>query len=106
MNNKEFMEMREQFHDELTQLFNKKATEYDVAASRFEHFRRAAALKKCSTAQALMDMAIKHEVSIHDMVRQLTFDKHFDREAWFQKVGDLRNYCDLLWGVLTEEGEI
>jgi hypothetical protein len=106
MNHKEFMELREEFHNEMTRLINDKATEYDTSASRFEHFRRAALLKQCSTAQALMDMAVKHEISIHDMVRQLTFDRHFERAEWLSKIGDLRNYCDLLWGVLTEEGEI
>jgi hypothetical protein len=106
MNNEEFMAERENFHKELTEILNRKAQGYDTSKSRFEHFRRAALLNQESTAETVMSMASKHEVSLHDMVRAVSKGQTFERKVWLEKIGDMRNYCDLLWGVLMEDGDI
>jgi len=29
-------------------------------------------------------------------------DENYSLDQWKEKIGDLRNYCDLLWALLTE----
>jgi hypothetical protein len=47
-------------------------------------------------------MMVKHETSIHSMVKALDKGKDFTLEQWKEKIGDLRNYCDLLWATIID----
>ena len=106
MDNKTFMVEREAFHADLTKLFDIKREDYDLDEDRFGHFKRSAALDSCTPAEALISMATKHEISVHDMVKAMANGKTYTRKQWMAKIGDVRNYCDLLWGMLVAEGDI
>ena len=107
MNHEEFMHTRDDLNDHCTKLLAMKQNEYASGnKDRLNQFKRAAALSNCSPEKALAGMMIKHETSIHDMIDDISRDQHHCTECWKEKLGDLRNYCDLLWALLNDTGEI
>jgi len=107
MDHMTFMSEREDLHKHCTDTLEEKAGDYaKYTNDRLNQFKRAACLENKSSAEALCGMMVKHETSIHDMAAAITSGNHYDKKKWLEKIGDLRNYCDLLWGLLIDEGEI
>ncbi len=108
MKQQEFMELREELNSHCTNLLGgAKLIEYaSDEKDRLSQFKRIGAVKDCHPVQALCGMMVKHETSIHDMANALDKGKTFDRKSWVEKIGDLRNYCDLMYALLIELGEI
>lgn len=108
MNHEEFMEAREELNQHCTELLtNVKRKEYDPRdVDRLSQFKRAGALKSEHPAKSLTGMMVKHETSIHDMASAIDAGEYFGQSKWKEKIGDLRNYCDLLYALLIDEGEI
>lgn len=77
----------------------KKGFEYSGEIDRLENFKRAGAAQDILPTQALFAMAMKHIVSIADMVKNP--DK-FTKQQWYEKTGDLRNYTILLEALLLD----
>ena len=77
-----------------------KAKEYAHEGDRLYNFKVAASFTKGSLRKALWGMALKHLVSVIDIV-----ENNLPNEAKVvdEKVGDLINYLILLEAVLEEE---
>lgn len=102
-----FMLMRSELNEHCTDLLESKAEEYARDNfDRLNQFKRGAHLRNCHSVEALTGMMLKHETSIHDMAGLVGKGEHFDRKKWIEKIGDLRNYLDLLFTLLIDEGEI
>jgi len=106
MNNTEFMDTREEFHEMMTKRFEKKAAQYDTNEDRFSHFKRCAAVEDKAPIEALLSMAVKHEISLQDMAKAVSNGETFTVAQWLEALGDLRNYCDLAYGLLVSEGDV
>lgn len=107
MTNEEFLRLRNELNDHCEQLLGLKKLEYsENDADRLCQFTAAAGLLGVHPAKALCGMMVKHETSIHSMVKALDKGKDFTLEQWKEKIGDLRNYCDLLWALLNDTEEV
>ena len=71
-----------------------KAQEY-APADRLSNFRQAGLILKTSKEKALAGMAVKHLVSLLEIVDELD-NKTPPQAQWDEKVGDLINYLLLL----------
>lgn len=70
-----------------------KAREYADDSDRLHNFKAASALIGGTPEQALWGFAVKHLVSISDMVAS---EGYYDAEKWDEKIGDAINYLILL----------
>lgn len=76
-----------------------KAKEYALGGDRLHNFKTAAAMGQTTQAKALWGIAMKHVVSVVDLVEgRLPPTEYFVNE----KIGDLINYLILLEAVLLE----
>lgn len=82
-----------------------KEKEYSKGKDRFDQFKEAAIILKCSPAQALLGMMIKHYLSIDKIFKEKSLIEA-DMSFVMEKFGDLINYCFLLIGVLVEQYQI
>jgi len=80
-------------------LLTKKAKEYSRGGDRLGHFHRAAAAQSILPTEALMGMAMKHIISIADMVKN---PLDYTTGQWHEKLDDLRNYTFLLDALLVD----
>lgn len=78
-----------------------KKVEY-ARASRMHNFERAAEILRCSKERALLGIAVKHFVSVLDIVDEIG-TKSVRLEFWNEKIGDAINYLVLL-DVMVREG--
>ena len=99
MTNEEFAIETENSINRSRKVLCKKAKEYSGEADRLESFKRAGKAQNILPTQALYAMAMKHVISISDMVKQP--DK-FTFPEWYEKTGDLRNYTILLEALLID----
>jgi len=103
MTNEEFLKVRQELNEHCELTLGIKKDEYSEDDSdRLIQFRLAAGLLNCHPARALAGMMVKHETSIHSMVKSLDLGQDFTLELWKEKIGDLRNYCDLLWATILD----
>lgn len=101
MTHDQFMKIRNELNDHCTKLLSTKAREYAPGGQdRLIQFSKAAAIIGCSAPQALGGMLAKHVTSVYDMLNDTN---SYNLEKWREKLGDIRNYCDLLWALLQEE---
>lgn len=83
-----------------------KAAEYSRGNDKLYNFYRAAEVDKITPVEALRGMMLKHDVSIKDMLDDLScWDKHHPKELWEEKLTDKINYLILLWALLKEKYE-
>lgn len=75
-----------------------KAQEYATDEDRLHNFKLAAALTQGTPEQALWGFAVKHLVSISDMVK----DGEYPKAVWDEKIGDAINYLILLRAQVIE----
>ena len=81
----------------------KKAQEYATADDRLHNFNVAAALSGITPEQALWGMAVKHVISLSDMIQS---EQYYRKEVWREKIGDMLNYLLLLWLLVVEQDDI
>ena len=87
---------------ETVETLKHKAKEYATGGDRLHNFRVAAAFQGITEEQALLGMAMKHFVSIRDLV----FDgKEHTVPMWEEKIKDSINYLFLLWAMVCEKAE-
>lgn len=74
-----------------------KKVEY-AKTSRMHNFERASKVLGCSQERALMGIAVKHIVSVLDIVDQIeaNMDGSLTLDFWNEKMGDAINYMCLL----------
>lgn len=77
-----------------------KGKEYANEKDRLAHFKRAARLTNKTPAEALWGIAIKHLLSVIDMVEGRTEPNSLMID---EKIGDMINYLILLEAILKEE---
>ena len=107
MTHDEFMEIRSDLDKYCTKLLSTKAAEYAPGKQdRLCQFHKIATLSNTTPIQALLSLMAKHETSIHDYGKRAN---SYNLDLWREKIGDIRNYCDLLWALLSanvKEGEL
>lgn len=73
-----------------------KAKEYRRNENPMHNFDRAASILNCSREQAIMGMAMKHLVSILDLVDDTDLGIYPSQAMLDEKIGDAMNYLILL----------
>ena len=77
--------------------------EYSRDGDRLWNFKRAGEKRRKTPAEALLDMKVKHDVSIDDMVDGLGRGDIPSVEQVAEKIGDSINYLLLLEGLIEED---
>jgi hypothetical protein len=77
-----------------------KQGEYSRSEDAFHNFNTAGRILDVTPERALMGMAVKHFVSVLDMIES-SGDKVHPAEYVSEKIGDLINYLILVEGMLT-----
>lgn len=101
MTNDRFNEIVLEATERIKGVLIKKQAEYNLDEDRLSHFKRAAVLAQETPEKVLYGYAIKHIMSISDMVAS---EKEYARDAWLEKMTDLSNYLILLLGLLEDDG--
>ncbi len=92
--------------DQTVKTLLRKETEYASMTDRFHNFKVAARILNCTPENALLGMAMKHFVSVLDIVESLdTSNPKLDIPLINEKVGDAINYLILLEGMLLQRVE-
>ncbi len=92
--------------DKITKVLSQKEEEYANMEDRFHNFKVAARILNCTPENALLGMAMKHFVSVLDIVESLDTPKpKLDIPLINEKVGDAINYLILLEGMLLQRIE-
>jgi hypothetical protein len=85
--------------EKIQKVLGTKAKEYALGGDRLHNFKTAAAMGQTTQEKALWGMAMKHLVSVVDLVEgRLPVSEYFVNE----KIGDLINYLILLEAALLE----
>ena len=100
MNTEEFNKIVEEFLEKTKATLIKKEDEYSLGEDRFAFFKREAQIANVTPEKALYFCMLKHITSFIDMIN--TGDK-YSQELWFDKLGDIVNYCILLYGLLKDD---
>lgn len=100
MTTEKFNEIVEEFLEKTKATLIKKEDEYSLGEDRFAFFKREAQIANVTPEKALYFCMLKHLTSFIDMVN--TGDK-YSQELWFDKLGDIVNYCILLYGLLDDD---
>lgn len=101
MENDKFNEVMEECISSIRTVLSRKAYEY-ARGDRLSNFKRAAAKLNCTPEKALWGMAVKHDISITDLIDDLDKGKLIDLDLWNEKIGDNINYLILLSGLIHE----
>ena len=99
MKSEEFNMVMNDLLDRCKNVLQHKAGEYADSSDRLHNFHTAAELIGCTKAQACWGMAVKHVVSVSDMVKS---GEGYPMSMWDEKIGDMLNYCILLYACVTE----
>ena len=95
----EFEKMLQKRLTQINKVLGSKAKEYAMNGDRLHNFKIAAIMSQTKPEKALWGMALKHLVSVTDIINgNLPATEEFVNE----KVGDLINYLILLEAVLLE----
>lgn len=89
--------------DKLQATLGRKGVEYGSGRDRLHNFSVASALIGCSKLQAAWGMAVKHIVSVSDLVAR--DDLTTPMEMWDEKIGDALNYLILMYAIIQEDYE-
>ena len=100
MTQEKFNKIVEEMLDKCKSTLIKKQNEYSLGEDRFAFFKREAQIASVTPEKALYFCMLKHITSFIDMIN--TGDK-YSRELWFSKLGDIMNYCILLYGLLEDD---
>ena len=81
----------------------KKSAEYARGEDKLHNFKRASQMRGLPPEECLRGMLLKHDVSIEDMLDDLSNSgKEYPQELWQEKLHDKINYLFLLWALLHE----
>jgi len=100
MNSKEFNLTMDGLLERCKETLQHKAGEYADSRDRLHNFNSAAELIGGTKAQACWGMAVKHVVSVSDMVAS---GQSYPMPIWDEKLGDMLNYCILLYACVVEK---
>lgn len=103
MTGKEFSDLLQRRLNLTVSVLDNKAVEYATGSDRLHNFKQAAAMLRCTPAQACLGFMTKHLVSVFDMVE--TFPGTPTVEKIDEKIGDAINYLILLEALLKEQKE-
>jgi hypothetical protein len=102
MKTPDFINLVEDRIDKIRETLARKGKEY-ARGDRLSNFKRAAEKLRCSPERALIGIAVKHEVSILDMVDDIEAGcSNAPLELWEEKIGDYINYAILLEGLIRD----
>ena len=99
MTNKEFDKLLKERIVQIEKVLGSKAQEYASDLDRLHNFDIAAIISRKTKAQALWGMAMKHLVSVIDIVDS---GQKPTKEIVDEKIGDLINYLILLEAIFKE----
>jgi len=113
MNNEEFTELVKERINKIKAVLASKGVEYSQDDDRLYNFKRAAEIMRCSNEKALWGMAMKHLVSVQDIVETIEREQ---QKLWGfivkpedvtkalveEKIGDMINYLIILEIMLNE----
>jgi len=93
MKTQEFNELLEERIKKIKETLIKKAFEYETKTDKLHNFKAAAVLSSTTPEKALWGMAMKHLVSITDIING---NLENSRNNIDEKLGDMINYLILL----------
>lgn len=99
MTNEDFDKIVEERIEQIKTVLTAKAQEYATNDDRLHNFKVAARIDNTTPAKALWGMALKHLVSITDMIES---DKKYPQKVVDEKCGDMINYLILLEALFIE----
>ena len=106
MKAEQFDKILDQQIDSIRKVLASKRAEYaPTEDDRLHNFRKAAALTGQSLAGAAFGMAMKHIVSVADIVEQADRGNTQSMEMLDEKIGDSINYLILIKACLIEQRE-
>jgi hypothetical protein len=100
MNHKDFTKFLKELQENQTQVLLGKNAEYAPGDDKLENFKTGASVTGRSASEVLWMYALKHFVSIQDIVLK---DSKYTPELMREKCGDLRNYLVLLEALMAED---
>ena len=104
MNALEFNKILEERCKKMRDTLNKKSAEYSTNENKLHNFNRAAETLGSCPEKALIGMAIKHWVSILDIVDAIDeTGKYPNKNMIDEKIGDMINYLVLLEAMIKED---
>jgi hypothetical protein len=101
MNQKDFDVILEDVIKNIREILGNKGIEYSSDKDRLYNFRRCADILHITNERALLGFAMKHFISILDMIEGLP-DKIPSKERIDEKCHDMINYLILLKALLSE----
>ncbi len=106
MNHDEFNKLISGWTIERQATMTSKSREYASETDKLRNFKRAAVLVAAvhSPEAAAWNFAVKHLVSIVDMIEGLEEGKEYPLSVWKEKLGDSGNYLDLILASVVERG--
>lgn len=102
MNAKDFNKIVVARMDWCKQTLLAKGEEYSREGDRLWNFKSAGRKRNKHPAEALLDMKVKHDVSVDDIVDDLKRGVVPPKEFVAEKIGDSINYLLLLEGLIEE----
>lgn len=107
MKHEDFNKLLDKIIKRTTNVLASKSSEYASDKDKFYNFKRASVIANESPERALWGMALKHLVSIIDIVEKIDKDKQYpDKDKLEEKICDMINYLILLEGLIKEEGNL
>lgn len=100
MRQQEFNDLLDAQLKRVQEVLGSKRAEYANDHDVLHNFKKAAALRKCSLAEAVSGMMVKHTVSVFDMAES---GQDFPDAVWDEKLTDHINYLILLRACVAEE---
>lgn len=106
MNKKDFNELTEKIFDLCEAALNSKDKEYSRNDDRLHNFKAAGRKRDKNPLDVLLDMQLKHRVSIDDICTDImNEDKYPTDELLFEKIKDDINYNILAAAMILEMRE-
>lgn len=96
MNVKDFNEVIHRRLDLVEDTLSKKGLEYSTETDKMHNFNQGAAFTGKIREEVLLGFALKHWISIMDIIENLKQNKLPTRELLDEKIGDWVNYMCLL----------
>lgn len=95
VHNEQFQEILSERLKKIEEILGKKALEYVRNEDRLHNFNVASRIRNVSREEALWGMAMKHLVSVMDIINDTKIEKYPTIEMVDEKFGDLINYLIL-----------
>jgi hypothetical protein len=101
MTTDEFSRVLQNRINRINHVLGVKAKEYANPHNRYHNFDRGATALNITPEQYCVHLAMKHLISIMDMVDDIgSIDRCADAAVWDEKIGDAINYLILLEGLV------